>query len=139
MREISYGIEGYSPYQDDDLEDYSNISDLGDLDLNNSEDVGGDFLYATKNIPKNAGSARSSKKENNDFCFIGGEHSISYGQIVSYLKQYSDMVLIHLDAHADLRDGYEGITILTPQSLEGVLTIWIKASVDSIWYTFRYS
>jgi agmatinase len=107
LREISYGIEGYSPYQDDDLEDYSNIYDLGDLDLNNSEDVGVDFLYATKNIQKTLDQL-DLKKTKQRFLLIGGEHSISYGQIVSYLKQYSDMVLIHLDAHADLRDGYDG-------------------------------
>jgi len=37
---------------------------------------------------------------------LGGEHSISYAPIVKHLQQYSDLVLLHLDAHADLRDGY---------------------------------
>jgi agmatinase len=27
---------------------------------------------------------------------------------VKYLQQYPDLVLLHLDAHADLRDGFEG-------------------------------
>ena len=39
---------------------------------------------------------------------LGGEHSISYAPISLYLKAFPDLVLIHLDAHADLRDGYEG-------------------------------
>src|SRR5690606_32952389 len=39
---------------------------------------------------------------------LGGEHSISYAPIKTYLHQYPDLVLIHLDAHADLRDGYLG-------------------------------
>ena len=39
---------------------------------------------------------------------LGGEHSISYAPIKKYLEDYSDLMLIHLDAHADLRDGYEG-------------------------------
>lgn len=107
LREISYGIEGYSPYQDDDLEDYSNIYDLGDLDLGYGEDVDADFLKATKNLQ---GTLDQLDLQNNKqrFLLVGGEHSISYGQIVSHLKQYPNMVLLHLDAHADLRDGYEG-------------------------------
>ncbi|MCL4409056.1 MAG: arginase family protein, partial [Gammaproteobacteria bacterium] len=39
---------------------------------------------------------------------LGGEHSISYAPIVKYLNQYPDLVLVHLDAHADLRDGFTG-------------------------------
>lgn len=107
LREISYGIEGYSPYQDDDLEDYSNIYDLGDLDLGYGEDVDADFLNATKNLQGTLDQLdlQSNKQR---FLLVGGEHSISYGQIVSHLKQYPNMVLLHLDAHADLRDGYEG-------------------------------
>jgi agmatinase len=107
LREISYGIEGYSPYQDDDLEDYSNIYDLGDLDLGYGEDVDADFLKATKNLQ---GTLDQLDLQNNKqrFLLVGGEHSISYGQIVSHLNQYPNMVLLHLDAHADLRDGYEG-------------------------------
>jgi agmatinase len=46
------------------------------------------------------------KKDKIKFIVLGGEHSISYGPIVRYLEQYPDMVLLHLDAHADLRDGY---------------------------------
>ena len=39
---------------------------------------------------------------------MGGEHSVSYFPIINYLEQHSDLLLIHLDAHADLRDGYQG-------------------------------
>ena len=47
-----------------------------------------------------------TKKDEIKFLTIGGEHSISYGPIVTHLKHYPDMVLVHLDAHTDLRDGY---------------------------------
>ena len=39
---------------------------------------------------------------------FGGEHSITAGSIRPFAKQYDDVVLLHFDAHADLRDGYEG-------------------------------
>ncbi len=107
LREISYGIEGYSPYQDLDLEDYQNIQDLGDFTLSYADDVDADFLNATKNLQASIDQL-DMKKDKQRFLLVGGEHSVSYGQIVSHLKQYPDMVLLHLDAHADLRDGYEG-------------------------------
>jgi len=37
---------------------------------------------------------------------FGGEHSITTGVIESLAKEYPDLVLIQLDAHADLRDSY---------------------------------
>lgn len=39
---------------------------------------------------------------------FGGEHSITAGSIRPFLAMYPDLVLLHIDAHADLRDGYEG-------------------------------
>ena len=39
---------------------------------------------------------------------LGGEHSITIGAIRPFLKQYDDLILLHFDAHADLRDGYQG-------------------------------
>ncbi|MDH3977593.1 MAG: agmatinase [Gammaproteobacteria bacterium] len=39
---------------------------------------------------------------------FGGEHSITAGAIRPFANQYSDLVVLHFDAHADLRDGYEG-------------------------------
>jgi agmatinase len=39
---------------------------------------------------------------------LGGEHSISIGVIKPYAKQYKNLSVLHLDAHADSRDSYEG-------------------------------
>ncbi|MFT6557030.1 agmatinase [Sneathiella sp.] len=39
---------------------------------------------------------------------FGGEHSITPGAIRPFLKQFDDLIILHFDAHADLRDGYEG-------------------------------
>jgi len=39
---------------------------------------------------------------------FGGEHSITPGAIRPFLEKYPDLIVLHFDAHADLRDGYEG-------------------------------
>ncbi|MCX7905105.1 MAG: agmatinase [Elusimicrobiales bacterium] len=40
--------------------------------------------------------------------FIGGEHSITQGLVPSFEKKYENLSILHFDAHADLRDEYEG-------------------------------
>lgn len=39
---------------------------------------------------------------------VGGEHSISPGAVQELVKQYPRLSVLQLDAHADLRDSYEG-------------------------------
>jgi len=39
---------------------------------------------------------------------LGGEHSITPGCIRPFVKKYKKLCLLHFDAHADLRDSYEG-------------------------------
>jgi agmatinase len=39
---------------------------------------------------------------------LGGEHSISAGAIRPFARRHDNLVILHFDAHADLRDGYEG-------------------------------
>lgn len=39
---------------------------------------------------------------------IGGEHSITIGTIKPFAKKYKDLTILHFDAHADLRDSYNG-------------------------------
>lgn len=39
---------------------------------------------------------------------LGGEHSLTPGAIRPILTRYPDLVVLQLDAHADLRDGYLG-------------------------------
>lgn len=39
---------------------------------------------------------------------LGGEHSITIGSIRPFVKQYPNLAILHFDAHADLRDGYDG-------------------------------
>ena len=39
---------------------------------------------------------------------LGGEHSITPGCIAPFTKKYKKLCLLHFDAHADLRDSYNG-------------------------------
>jgi len=39
---------------------------------------------------------------------IGGEHSVSIGSIKAHVENNSDMTVLQLDAHSDLRDEYNG-------------------------------
>ena len=39
---------------------------------------------------------------------FGGEHSITSGCIVPFVKKFDKLCLLHFDAHADLRESYNG-------------------------------
>ncbi|MDP1828509.1 MAG: agmatinase family protein [Archangium sp.] len=41
---------------------------------------------------------------------VGGDHSTPFGCIKAYAEKYPNLGVLHLDAHADLRDAYEGFT-----------------------------
>ena len=46
---------------------------------------------------------------NNKFPIVlGGEHSLTVGSIKPFVKKYDEITLLHFDAHADLRESYNG-------------------------------
>ncbi|MCC3306617.1 agmatinase [Sneathiella sp. HT1-7] len=66
---------------------------------------GSDIKKAVENLAGLTGSVLSDQK----FPLVfGGEHSITPGAIRPFLEKYDDLIILHFDAHADLRDGYEG-------------------------------
>ena len=97
MRNESFGIETYSPYQNKDLEDI-NVFDLGDLELSfgNSE-------IALKKIED---IAQEISEDNKIPLMIGGEHSVTLGSVRAMAKKYPDLHIIQFDAHTDLREEY---------------------------------
>lgn len=104
LREVSDGIEVYSPYLNLSTEDYT-FYDLGNLPIKNQEEES--WFEATKCFEDNF-TPINLKEADIKLLTLGGEHSISYGPIKKYLNDFDDLMLIHLDAHADLRDGYLG-------------------------------
>lgn len=48
-------------------------------------------------------------KKNKKFGLVGGDHSTPLGAIKAFCEHYkSDFGILHIDAHADLRDAYQG-------------------------------
>ena len=97
MREDSWGLETYSPYQGLDLDDIK-LFDSGDLEL-----PFGDKKRALKQIEQFTSKILKNKKIP---IMIGGEHLISLGSVKALAKQYDDLHIIHFDAHTDLREEY---------------------------------
>ena len=99
MRNESFGIETFSPYQDKDLEDI-NVFDGGDLELSfgNSE-------LALEEIERNTKEILNDGKIP---FMIGGEHSVTLGSVKAVFEKYPDLHIIQFDAHTDLREEYLG-------------------------------
>lgn len=97
IRHESFGLETYSPYQDKDLEDY-NVFDSGDLEL-----CFGSAEQALSDIEHRASKILDDGKFP---LLIGGEHLVTLGSVRAVHKRYSDLHIIHFDAHTDLRDDY---------------------------------
>ncbi len=99
IREASHALETYSPVQTLDLADISFI-DAGDLEL-----PFGDPGQALSLIEKKTSSILSSGAIP---FLMGGEHLVTLGAFKAVERHYRDIRLVHLDAHADLREEYLG-------------------------------
>ena len=94
IRLESDGLETYSPYFDADLTDFV-LCDLGDLELplGNTE----------KALQLVRQQVRQVLQHNKKLILIGGEHLISLPAITEAKRKYDDLVVLHFDAHTDLR------------------------------------
>ncbi len=100
IRLYSEGIESYSPYQHKDLAEcaFTDAGNVVDLTINN-------FSVLRKAVHIEVTQhLRAGKK----VLALGGEHLISLPVATAYVERYPDLNVIHLDAHADLRDEYLG-------------------------------
>lgn len=102
IRNDSYGLETYSPYQDRDLGE-GKIADLGDLELaiGSSEKVLAQIEETAEEI------LRDGKLP----FMIGGEHLVTLGSVRAAVKHYPDLHILHFDAHTDLREDYLGVKL----------------------------
>ncbi|HEV2720564.1 MAG TPA: agmatinase family protein [Thermoanaerobaculia bacterium] len=60
-----------------------------------------DWLYAQTSALLDAGKIAVT---------LGGDHSVPFGAIRAHAERFPRLGILHLDAHADLRDAYEGFT-----------------------------
>lgn len=102
MRNESFGIETYSPYQDRDLSEIA-VFDGGDLEL-----PFGAPDAALEQIERFTDGILTDGKIP---CMIGGEHLVTLGAVRAAVRKYSDLHIIHFDAHADLRKDYLGVQL----------------------------
>ena len=100
IRNESYGIETYSPYQDKDIEDIK-VFDGGDLEL--------PFGAPDRALTMIGQFTEKIIKDNKIPFMIGGEHLVTLGAVEAVYKKFPDLHLIHFDAHTDLREEYLGV------------------------------
>lgn len=71
----------------------------------------GDLVFEGSNPEKAFGLIRASVEKQlaggNKLLCLGGDHSVSYPILDAYAEAYSDLHVLHLDAHADLYDNFD--------------------------------
>ena len=97
IREVSQGLETYCPQLD--LEDLA-FADLGAVDISfGAPEPVVDAVHQATRTVLDLGLKP---------LMLGGEHSISSGAVAAVAEQHPDLVLVQLDAHADLREEWLG-------------------------------
>lgn len=99
IREVSIGLEEYSPYLDKSITDMTYF-DAGDLLL--------PFGNAARSLEIIGEYVRGLLADDKFPIGLGGEHLVSWPVFREVYAKYPDLAIIHFDAHADLREQYEG-------------------------------
>jgi agmatinase len=102
IREMSVGLEEYSPYLDRSLEDIT-YYDAGDLLF--------PFGNAAKSLEIIGAYVAGLLDDSKIPVGLGGEHLVSWPIFQEMFKRYPDLAILHFDAHTDLRVEYEGETL----------------------------
>ncbi len=137
IRTASYALESYSPEQNMDLSDVS-LVDFGNLIVGTSRPervlsavhvLCGELLWS--------GCAP---------LLLGGEHSFTPGAVSAAVERYPSLVLVQLDAHADLRESYLGERYshactmrrcLEHVTSESLLQVGIRSGTSAEWEEMR--
>jgi len=98
VRELSRALEAYSPHLRRDLRDAA-FADLGDLDL--PDDLGAAVEAVEAAVAGQIDGGRVP-------ILLGGEHTLSAGAVRAAAARRDELVVLHVDAHTDLRSEYEG-------------------------------
>lgn len=99
VREVSEGLEEYSIYQDKSLEEIK-FYDAGDVTI--------PFGNVTESLRRMENVVSEILSMNKKVYSIGGEHLVTLPVVKAYREKFSNLVVIQLDAHADLRTDYLG-------------------------------
>lgn len=99
IRSVSIVLEEYSPYQNKHLEEIS-FYDAGDLVL--------PFGNVDKSLQMIYETTKELHKDKKFPIQLGGEHLVSLPSIQATHEYFKNLKVIQFDAHADLRENYEG-------------------------------
>ncbi|MBB5355476.1 agmatinase [Anoxybacillus mongoliensis] len=99
IREVSIGLEEYSPYLDRELDEVKYF-DAGDIPL--------PFGNAQRSLDMIEQFVDRILEAGKFPLGLGGEHLVSWPVMKAVYKKYPDLAIIHMDAHTDLREHYEG-------------------------------
>ncbi|WP_370296610.1 agmatinase [Rossellomorea marisflavi] len=99
IREVSIGLEEYSAYLDRELEEVK-YYDAGDIPL--------PFGNAQRSLDMIEDYIDSLLADGKTPFGMGGEHLVSWPVMKAVAKKHPDLAIIHMDAHTDLREEYEG-------------------------------
>ena len=103
MRAESFGIETYSMLADRDLEEDACVFDSGDLEL--------PFGAPDRALDMIEGRAEEILAAGKIPFLLGGEHLVTLGAVRAAAKRHPGLVIVHFDAHADLREEYLGVKL----------------------------
>ena len=98
IRRYSRNLELYSPYQ---------RRSLRSVRYFDSGDIGFTVDEPKANMARIERAAARFLAGGKKVLALGGEHSVSYPLIRAVQKKTNDLAIIHLDAHADLREQYD--------------------------------
>ena len=99
IRQVSDGLETYDPQLDADLDDIA-FTDLGAVEIS---------FGAPEPVVEAVRQATTAVLDLGlKPLMLGGEHSISSGAVAAVAERHPDLVLLQLDAHADLRESWLG-------------------------------
>lgn len=102
IRSESFGLESYSPYQEKDLTDYA-VFDSGDLELS--------FGSTEQSLKDIENRAKEIVQDGKIPFLLGGEHLVTLGAVRAVHEKYPELIILHFDAHADLREEYLGVKL----------------------------
>ncbi|MBO8142137.1 MAG: agmatinase [Firmicutes bacterium] len=100
IRDVSDGLEEYSPALGRELSE-TPFFDAGDLDL-----PFGDAGTALERIERALARLTACGRLP---VVLGGEHLLTLAAVRAAAQTYPDLAVIQFDAHADLRDDYQGL------------------------------
>jgi agmatinase len=86
-----------------DIYELSGIFDLGDLKMPKTKSIAKTLAFLDSTIPRIVGALRADGKIP---VMMGGEHTLSYYQLKALAGE--DPIVIHFDAHRDMKPEYEG-------------------------------